>query len=106
MAVYRLHRKEWEKGHRPLTKAADSGTKRKRGEKKEHEDPGVDKAGNDDGEVVIAKKQFPGGGRKGVSSGLTTIIRRGGNEKGGTTGEKTKWWKELSAGSSKGSVRL
>lgn len=105
MAVYRLHRKEWEKGHKQLTKAADSGMKRKRGEKKEHEDPGVNEAGDDDGEDMKAKKQFPGGGRKGVSSGLTTVIRRGGNGKGGTTGEKTKWWKEL-AGSSKGSLRL
>ena len=118
MAVYRLHRKDWEKGNRPIPLqgglVATAGTKRKRDDnaaKKEEE-------GNDEGEVVkpsLAKEkkkkrklnsqEYPGGGRKGVSSGLSTVVRRGpGNEK-----EKTQWWKQLptvTTPGSKGSVRI
>jgi len=101
MAVYRLHRKEWEKGNRQLVKARESGKKRKR-HKTDDED-------GSEGEEV--KSDFPGGGRKGVSSGLTTIVRRGVNSqtrgtRGGSTGEKkSKWWKELASGS-KGTLKL
>jgi RNA exonuclease 4 len=106
MAVYRLHRKEWEKGNKQLVRAADSGKKRKRSEKPDLEDAGTDEAGDDNGANVVEKNRPPRGGRKGVSSGLTTIIRRGAHGKTGTSGEKTKWWKELAGGSSKGSLRL
>ena len=48
--------------------------------------------------------KFSGGARKGVSSGLSTVVtRRGGLRSGG--GEKTKWWKVL-GGAGKGSIRL
>ena len=40
----------------------------------------------------------PGGGRKGVSSGLSTVIKRK------DTKTKSGWWKDL--GGSKGSLRL
>ncbi|KAF7326910.1 RNA exonuclease 4 [Mycena venus] len=56
---------------------------------------------------------FPGGGRKGVSSGLSTVVRRGsaksgGGSGGGGGGDKTAWWKELGSGStgSKGSMAV
>ena len=51
--------------------------------------------------------EFPGGGRKGVSSGLATVVRRrGSNTRGSVPGpEKKKWWKEL-AGDAKGSIKV
>ena len=118
MAVYRLHRKDWEKGNRPIPlqggSVAIAGTKRKRDDdaaEKEEE-------GNDEGVVVkpssakekkkkkkLNIQEYPGGGRKGLSSGLSTVVRRGpGKEK-----EKTQWWKQLptvTTPGSKGSVRI
>ncbi|KAF9050748.1 ribonuclease H-like protein [Hymenopellis radicata] len=78
MAVYRVHRKEWEKG----TKQQAPSKKRKKPD------------ANDEPE------EFPGGGRKGVSSGLSTVVKRDTREP-----DKKSWWKELGAGP-KGSVRL
>lgn len=121
MAVYRLHRKDWEKGNRPIPlqggSVATAGTKRKRDDDDAAEQ---EKEGNDEGEVVkpstakekkkkakvkVNSQEYPGGGRKGVSSGLSTVVRRGpGKEK-----EKTQWWKQLPAVTnpgSKGSVRI
>lgn len=87
MAVYRLHRKEWEKGIRPLN---EHMKKRKR-------------STDEEDEVQPSKPILPGGGRKGVSSGLSTIVVRGGGSE--SVGEKAKWWKEL-GGKSKGIMRL
>ncbi|KII95459.1 hypothetical protein PLICRDRAFT_48417 [Plicaturopsis crispa FD-325 SS-3] len=94
MAIYRLHRKEWEKGLSTLT--PEHRTKRKR------------PAQSDDDEDT----PIPGGGRKGVSSGLSTVIKRKGSSvvtrKGTSTqgdGGKSDWWKEL-GGTSKGSMSL
>jgi len=81
MAVYRLHRKEWEKGSRSPEKVA----KRKRNVS--------DVGGREDGSGEPSTCESSGGGRKGVSSGLSTVMR----------GEKRKWWKELGHGGSKGS---
>jgi RNA exonuclease 4 len=103
MAVYRLHRKEWEKGGKQLVNAGESGKKRKR--LKNNEVKGPDDGDESEDEV---KHEFPGGGRKGVSSGLTTVLRRGRNREArdGIVGEKkTKWWKELARGS-KDTLRL
>lgn len=96
MAVYRIHRKEWEKGIRP---SGEHGHPRKRKhsavEDEDVEDENKDK-----------KPSFPGGGRKGVSSGMSTVVRRSGGSVAG--GEKKPWWKELGGGSagSKGSIRI
>ncbi|KAH9889536.1 ribonuclease H-like domain-containing protein [Cubamyces lactineus] len=161
MALFRLHRKEWEKDFRPLAltlsrarsrsrsrsksptrAAAESSSKssvpakraRRSSSPATHES---DEDGDDDDALSQppakkpksktklksspstesdAKVTFPGGGRRGVSSGLSTVIRRM-----GTVGEKAKskakskskdkWWKELGGGSSsssgaKGSMRL
>ena len=100
MAVYRVHRKEWEKGNKILGKDGEVTKKRKRA-------PGNLSARSEDDDDVNGDERmegsskFPGGGRKGVSSGLSTVIRRN----GGSGGEKTKWWKEL-GGVSKGSMSL
>ncbi len=78
MAVYRIHRKEWEKG----TKQPALSKKRKKPD--DNDEP----------------EEFPGGGRKGVSSGLSTVVKRDKREP-----VNQSWWKELGTGS-KGSVRL
>ncbi|KAL0955486.1 hypothetical protein HGRIS_001726 [Hohenbuehelia grisea] len=108
MAVYRLHKHEWEKGqsHAPF----GSQKKRKRAASKASVDGESDE--EDEAEDKPRKSDFPGGGRKGVSSGLSTVVRRGGASvaKGrggsGTDGKKSKsgWWKEL-GGASKGTMR-
>ena len=100
MAIYRIHRKEWEKGIRPSSEHIHP-KKRKR------------LSVEDDNVEDVEKSRGPGGGRKGVSSGLSTIVKRGGsssrsNGGSGPGGESKKWWKELggSSGGSKGSVRV
>ncbi|KAJ7711566.1 ribonuclease H-like domain-containing protein [Mycena metata] len=116
MAVYRLHRKEWEKGNssRPLPQA------KMKGKGKAEEAGPSDDEDDEDEDVPQAKekkekpKTFPGGGRKGVSSGLGTIVRRQGTgaarssedkRSAGGRGGGAEWWKELGGGA-KGSMRL
>lgn len=91
MALYRLHRKEWEKGQQPEGAAsASSKKKRKRSEEAEER---VHSSEVTDKRVIEA---FPGGGRKGVSSGLSTVVKRRGGE-----AKKDKWWATLGSGPSK-----
>ncbi|KAG5718637.1 hypothetical protein E4T56_gene16514 [Termitomyces sp. T112] len=93
MGIFRLHRKEWEKG----TKLLSQAKKRKREEGAVDDD--AEEEGKGEAEVETSTSTFPGGGRKGVSSGLTTIVRRG---PGALGREKKKWWKGVL--SSKGSM--
>ncbi|KIK60969.1 hypothetical protein GYMLUDRAFT_43508 [Collybiopsis luxurians FD-317 M1] len=163
MAVYRLHRKEWEKGSvsaltaslltRMKGKGRQDGVddsvkgREERGKGKRKRNGDGDEDGDEDGdgdrdddngsigfaydnEEPSAKsvpkpklksktkiktnarpkaKLFPGGGRKGVSSGLSTVVtriegKRGGNGSGGRSTSRTKtkssssgqqWWKKL-----------
>ncbi|KAI0090870.1 ribonuclease H-like domain-containing protein [Irpex rosettiformis] len=97
MAVYRIHRKEWDKGFpRPLATSAPS---RKRpfshGDEEGNSDDGADESAAVSSIAMKKLKtdQYPGGGRKGVSSGLSVVVQR--KEK------KTKsgWWKNLGNGS-------
>lgn len=92
MAVFRLHRKEWEKGFRPLpAPGAGASNKRKRVESSEPAAPTP-----------------PGRGRKGVSSGLSTIVKRTPQTKS-TTAVKTasnNWWTTLNGIAGKGSMKL
>ncbi|EJF64761.1 ribonuclease H-like protein [Dichomitus squalens] len=146
MALFRLHRRTWEKNVRPLPlphhKSSGSATpepsalrKRPRAESlsQSSDEPGEDSEGREGAtDISIAPSQvdkgkakkkgktrtvsaesFPGGGRKGVSSGLSTVVKRAGGSAGGRTRVKTKtkekWWKDLgggTSGDSKGSVRL
>jgi len=78
MAVFRLHRKEWEKDARPMT-----GKRKATAE--------LNEADSDDNSprAKPPKKTMDGQGRKGVSSGLSTIVHRK------TTTPAKKWWKEL-----------
>lgn len=88
MAVYRLHHKEWEKGQRPdghlHAKTKTKTTKRKRAASEPGHPPSTSTS-----QVSVAL-EFPGGGRKGVSSGLSTVVKRK------ETAVKTeKWWTKL-----------
>jgi hypothetical protein len=88
MAIYRLHKKEWEKGAPNPT--ATTSKKRKKPDDVE-----------DNASV----------GRKGISSGMSVVITRKGDKQvngkgnGGKSKEKSQWWKEL-GGKSKGRVTL
>jgi len=106
MAVYRLHRKEWEKGMRPLSEHGSTSKKRKRPSRIAGDDDGDGDNEEGEGRGSGRSDTFPGGGRKGVSSGLSIVTRGGGSRSGG--GEKSKWWKELGGRSnkSKGSITL
>lgn len=147
MAVYRLHRKEWDKDFRPhavptssINTAASDEAESSLTRKRKHTDGGSDSDDQSDAAPSDAEgkttstngkakatrkhtKDFPGGGRKGVSSGLSTIVRRSGaqqrtesradsKQRHTRNGEKSqeKWWTTLNGGplktGSKGSMRL
>jgi RNA exonuclease 4 len=82
MAVFRIHRKTWESGRRAASDAPNPKTKSK-----------------------TSTEEAPGGGRKGVSSGLSVVLTRKGGSKTGkghapagakaAKGTKAGWWKEM-----------
>ena len=123
MALYRLHKAEWEQQIRQATEAwrakaiqskseglsepptSSEMVKRKLADDDEEGEP----ANQLDGEKEERKRKkteiHPGGGRKGVSSGLGVIVRRnglrtadnGGRRTNGGDSEDTptgKWWEE------------
>ncbi|OSD02939.1 ribonuclease H-like protein [Trametes coccinea BRFM310] len=161
MALFRLHRKEWEKDFRPAVAAvlararsrsrsksparaaaaASASVPLKRARRSSSPSASVAPDSDEDDAAVqpAAKKPkskagskrkssassqnedtFPGGGRRGVSSGLSTVIKRAGGagSRSASAADKTKpktktkekWWKDLggggSSGGSKGSMRL
>ncbi|KAG2104010.1 ribonuclease H-like domain-containing protein [Suillus discolor] len=94
MAVFRLHRKEWEKGFKPLpAPRAGASKKRKLDESSEPAEPTP-----------------PGRGRKGVSSGLSTIVKRTPQTRSKSTVKtaSNNWWTTLGASgiAGKGSMKL
>lgn len=113
MALYRLHRKEWEKGYHSV--AAITTLSKSLGKRKTtSEDDDLDGSESEDllsvssGSKKTRKRKekgtITGGGRRGISSGLSTIVRRGADRvKNGkidssssTHGEvKEKWWSTL-----------
>ncbi|TFK64287.1 ribonuclease H-like protein [Pluteus cervinus] len=95
MAVYRLHRKDWEKGN-SSSAPTQKETKKRRRNKSVGDASTADNAS-------VSSNETPGGGKKGISSGLSTIVRLGQKVK-----PKTKWWKEVLAneGTSKGSIKV
>ncbi|KAJ8489100.1 hypothetical protein ONZ45_g13705 [Pleurotus djamor] len=91
MALFRLHKHEWEKNLHPVI------NKKKRKREDVEDEDNVEESDVE----ASAEQEFPGGGRKGVSSGLSTIVRRKG--KAGSAPprpSKTKkgWWKDLGTG--------
>lgn len=124
MAVYRIHRKEWDRGHPPIV-SVDTGKRRKHSSSSAAVgDVEADSGIEDDAETSSLKstkpkgrsksskdkpKEFPGGGRKGVSSGLSTVVKRSHSSgSSGASSKKSAWWKELGQGpgGTKGSMRM
>ncbi|KAH7929507.1 ribonuclease H-like protein [Leucogyrophana mollusca] len=103
MAVFRLHRKEWEKGNRPPTPGGWASARKRKG-REEDEAEGQPAESKTKGRP----KEFPGGGKRGISSGLSTIEKR---TKGGDkshlkqlSSADGQWWKNLGGGA-KGSLK-
>ncbi|KIR56096.1 RNA exonuclease 4 [Cryptococcus gattii Ru294] len=92
MALYRLHKKEWERSVWRQTEAYRSTSSinkpedvlGKRGYDEREVEDGEDAGGESKGKHKMkrgtggSRQQFPGGGRKGISSGLDVIVRRNG----------------------------
>jgi RNA exonuclease 4 len=89
MALYRLHKVEWEQELRPVTelyKAKLGKGKNKEKEKRKRQEDSEEGDGSTDEEVSSAarkrgrgnKGEISGGGRKGVSSGMSVVVRRNG----------------------------
>lgn len=82
MALYRLHKQEWETIVRRQTEAFHAKTLRKpKGsqvieEDEEDDNENSSKPGSKKRRRVEAPESFPGGGRKGISSGLGVIVKR------------------------------
>lgn len=100
MALYRLHRKEWEKSFRQFNITKKSKKKRKL---EEMEDDGAtEEAAASTKRARSEVEEFPGGGRRGVSSGLSTVIKRSVQPAKLKTSGKTdsgsnggNWWSSL-----------
>lgn len=92
MALYRLHKKEWERSVWRQTEAYRSISSvnkpehvlGKRGHDEKEAEDGEETAGESKRKNRKKsgnggdRQQFPGGGRKGISSGLDVIVRRNG----------------------------
>ncbi|CAK5265694.1 unnamed protein product [Mycena citricolor] len=121
MAVFRIHRKEWEKGFPSLpasgTTQPDTGAR-----ERDDDNPESDSSDDDDQAPEPVQKKQPRPRRhaptkaKGISSGLTTIVhKRGVGKRNQRTairsGEnlpkaQSQWWNVLGNGSAKGSMSL
>jgi len=146
MAVYRIHKKDWEKGSRPhlISKVASTSstpTTPKKASKRtaveaefasdaesesesDSDEPSTSKTklkstaktttAGKKGKIKDSSTTFPGGGRKGVSSGLSTVIKKIGavspgsktslssHSKAAGSAGKSEWWKQLPGGVSIG----
>jgi RNA exonuclease 4 len=84
MALYRLYKPEWEVSLRKVTEAYREKAglaplpngKRKRSDA----DEGDEDEEETGGKGKKAQKEFPGGGRKGISSGLSVVVKRFGKK--------------------------
>jgi RNA exonuclease 4 len=104
MAIYRLNRKQWERGYAVVPLRVKQKTKAKT-------EPMVPLQSKSIGAESVARRATkaslqPGSQRKGVSSGLSTVVRHRMKAKGGVGSTKVKWWSELagSRGGSKGHI--
>jgi len=104
MAIYRHHRKQWEKGYAVVPIRARQKAKAK-------EEPNSprrrESIGTDGGAKRLTKASLPSETkRKGVSSGLSTVVRHRTKVKGEVGRAKAKWWTQLgpTRGGSKGHI--
>jgi len=100
MAIYRLYRKQWEKGYAvvPIRVLQKEKTK-DIGDQLVSESKSIGAGdGSEDGPRPTKLSLSSKTGtiqRKGVSSGLSTVVRHRPKVKGGVGGNKVKWWSEL-----------
>jgi RNA exonuclease 4 len=101
MAIYRFNRGEWEKGYAAVPVRVQRNAKAKAQLKASRERKSIGPEGvatrRTEASPPPSKTQS-----KGVSSGMSTIVRRQMKDKGGTDDTKVKWWSEL-AGTGDGS---
>ncbi len=121
MAVYRLHRKQWERGYAvvPIHVQRKVRTKegphdgdppvrevsvRQRSNRAEGDnEDALEKPHSNPSETHVGRSMQ----RKGVSSGLSTVVRHRSTITGGVDGTKGKWWTVLTGtGGSKGKIRV
>lgn len=110
MALYRLHKTAWEQSIRPTTEAfkakMNKGKEKRKRDDESQEADEQDSGADEERPIKKGKKpreEFPGGGRKGVSSGLSVVIRRGGKrvegprQRGVPTASTSggSWWEEM-----------
>ncbi|TFK50900.1 hypothetical protein OE88DRAFT_1660039 [Heliocybe sulcata] len=113
MALYRIHRKGWDRGKRMPLPEVSAAVSKKSSKKRKRVGDGDADVDDVDGAEDEEKTEFPGGGRKGISSGLSVIVKRSGGQKMRERGsdkpssaakrKSGQWWKELGDGRSKGS---
>jgi RNA exonuclease 4 len=89
MAIYRLHRGQWEKGYAAVPTRVRK-VKAKAQPKASRQQTSVGAEGVRTESSPPSKMKS-----KGVSSGLSTIVHRRAKDKGGMGGAKVKWWTEL-----------
>lgn len=98
MAIYRLNRGQWEKGYAAVPIHVQRNTEAKAQLKASRKSIRLEGIAGRQTEASPPSKSRS----KGVSSGLSTTVRRQTKDKGGTDGTKVKWWSEL-AGTGDGS---
>jgi hypothetical protein len=104
MAVYRLNRGQWEKGYAAVPIRVQRNTKAKAQPKASRKSIRLEGIERRRTEASPPSKTRS----KGVSFGLSTIVRRQKKDKGGMDGTKVKWWSELAGtgDSSKGRISV
>jgi len=103
MAIYRLHRKQWEKGYAVVPIRAREKAKAKEGLNSPRQRKSIG------GVKRPIKGSLPSEARrKGVSSGLSTVVGRRTKVKGEVGRTKIKWWSQLGStrGGSKGHINV
>jgi len=111
MAIYRLHRKQWESGYAVVPVRVPRKVKAKA--EPDDGDPPIGDVSERNGEPPTTSHHSETRARtttqrKGISSGVSTVVRRRSTTKGGVDGTKDKWWTVLTGtgGSSKGSIQV
>jgi RNA exonuclease 4 len=98
MAIYRLNRGQWEKGYAAVPIRIQRNAKARAQPKASRKSIRLEGITRRQTKAPPPSKTIS----KGVSSGLSTIVRRKTKDKGSTDSSKVKWWSEL-AGTGDGS---
>jgi len=111
MAIYRLHRKQWESGYAVVPIRVQRKVRAK-AEPYEGDPPTGEVSGRNGERPTTSHRSETRARtttqRKGISSGVSTVVRRQSTTKGGVDGTKEKWWTVLTGTGegSKGSIQV